>query len=834
LGVFSQQLKNFVPGLFLTSFAILLLFTMFGRTQSNMVSLISSPGDFVGQGKTYITADTNAFSIIGDTSMIIVSAFGFDFYISSPDGTNMTVGTYSNTSRLGGGSAGFQILGNGRGCDNDCGSFQINELHTNVAGNVDRLWIIYSNSCECFMAPMTGEIRYNSQLAPPAPPPPVPRILMVPKDYPTIQSAINDASVFTNDTVLVAPGTYYENLNLNDKAITVISESGPLATIIDGSNAGSVVNFTSGAGTNSVINGFTIQHGASQSGGGVALGFSSATIVSNIFKNNVQIYGGFGAGIGGNGASPIIEHNVFQNNSAQGDNQYTAGVVCFVNDSSPWIADNIFLNNASRAINMIFSLGNRTVVINNTIVGNTVGIRGNNNEFSGNSSGQFYYNNILFDNSIGLEVDFLSAGNYPNWANNLVFGGQTTYSGISDQTGLNGNISADPIFACPTNGDFHLLKISPCIDAGTNLLSLLPATDFDGNPRIIAGVSNGAPIVDMGAYEFNPAAQYSACSILRGPNAMTVECGSPATVTDLVDESAGTPFVLFWSLNGIVVQTNLVAASQSEIITNISWVAELPLGTNLVEAMLADSVSNTAYSSTIVTVVDTTPPTLVCPTNITVDFTDLTGARVFFTVTATDICSGTLPVNCTPPSGSIFPIGTNTVTCTATDISRNISQSNFLVTVRGALGVKTEVLAELLAFRSAHRQLLQLNSVIECLKRAIIPNLWADEMHIKSSGDDVFNEEADAVLYMCELKIRHNDEATKIFLQRCINQLIQVDRILAAAEIKEATNAGATSKQLANASKELIRGDAEAMQLPMSAILHYQRAWSMAMQLINN
>ncbi|HEY9328682.1 MAG TPA: HYR domain-containing protein [Streptomyces sp.] len=47
------------------------------------------------------------------------------------------------------------------------------------------------------------------------------------------------------------------------------------------------------------------------------------------------------------------------------------------------------------------------------------------------------------------------------------------------------------------------------------------------------------------------------------------------------------------------------------------------------------------------------------------------GARISYRVTATDAQDGTLPATCTPASGSFFPIGTTTVTCSATDAAGN-------------------------------------------------------------------------------------------------------------------------------------------------------------------
>lgn len=60
------------------------------------------------------------------------------------------------------------------------------------------------------------------------------KIIRVPLDVPTIQEAIDIASGDEGDMVLVAPGTYFENIDFKGREIVVKSEEGPETTIIDG------------------------------------------------------------------------------------------------------------------------------------------------------------------------------------------------------------------------------------------------------------------------------------------------------------------------------------------------------------------------------------------------------------------------------------------------------------------------------------------------------------------------------------------------------------------------------------------------------------------------
>jgi flagellin-like hook-associated protein FlgL len=110
-----------------------------------------------------------------------------------------------------------------------------------------------------------------------------------------------------------------------------------------------------------------------------------------------------------------------------------------------------------------------------------------------------------------------------------------------------------------------------------------------------------------------------------------------------------------------------------------------PIGTTTVNCSVTDSSGASDSGSFDVTVQDTTPPTVTPPANVVASATGPTGAVVSYgTATATDLVDGSLPAECDPLSGSLFPLGTTAVDCTSTDDAGNTGTASFTVTVQDA------------------------------------------------------------------------------------------------------------------------------------------------------
>ncbi|MBN2170064.1 MAG: T9SS type A sorting domain-containing protein [Candidatus Krumholzibacteriota bacterium] len=233
----------------------------------------------------------------------------------------------------------------------------------------------------------------------------------VPADQPTIAAGVGAAA--PGDTVLVACGIYAEHDIAMTAGVTLRSETGePECVTIDAGGQGRVIlcEFVQDV----VIEGFTIVNG---------------------FNDEVN---GCGGALYCRDASLQVSRCVFRGNEAG----YGGAVACY--DASPEFSDCLFLDNRSVDGGGIHCLGSSPVLQRCTLAGNNAVFWG---------GGVFCEENLQGEPSGAELVCCCVYGNADGGYGGL----------IEDQTGINGNIAADPLFCAPYAGDFHLRTQSPCL-----------------------------------------------------------------------------------------------------------------------------------------------------------------------------------------------------------------------------------------------------------------------------------------------------------------------------------------------------------------------------------
>lgn len=384
----------------------------------------------------------------------------------------------------------------------------------------------------------------------------------VPGQYADIQLAVRDCN--DGDIVIVEPGTYYETINFSGKNI-ILTSTDPndpnvvAGTIIDADSDGSVVTFENGETSQAVLTGFTITGGFGTLnsdlspevrllwGGGVYCYRASPTITNNVFAGNhapSEVFGdiedliiGYGGAIGGVEANPTITRNIIHGNTA-----YAGAGIFIIGD--PVISNNIIYSNSAFIGGGVIMFGGN--LSNNTIVANDASLDGG-AQWGGNVYTAFgqdemighsqIFNNIIFGAKSGGGIVW--EGDYQEgviqfnnvWNNtpgNYGFAapgaGEFTYDGQADQTGIDGNISQDPLFVDLQTDDYHLQAGSPCINTGDP--GVIPApdeTDIDGELRMFAAR------IDIGADEYvgyvKPLANAGPDQHIDSPELITLDGG---------------------------------------------------------------------------------------------------------------------------------------------------------------------------------------------------------------------------------------------------------------------------------------------------------------------
>jgi len=327
----------------------------------------------------------------------------------------------------------------------------------------------------------------------------------------TIQDAINIAA--PGDVVLVTNGLYatgglvvagdLTNRVALNKAITVISVNGYSTTTIQGvwdpvTTNGSGAVRCAYVGDGAVLNGFTLQNGATraagdafsggplESGGGVYCNSTSGTVANCVLSNNSAIYGG-GMANGTLNNSLVVYNQAY----SQGGGAY-------------------------------YGTLNGCTVIDNASV------------FSG--GGACY---SLVRNSIVLYNSFITFGSSPLANNYLVGSSAFSYSCTTPVPPGTGNKYVDPVFL----DLFHISSLSSCRGAGSPLYS--SGADLDGESW------NNPP--SMGCDEV-------VASNLTGPLGVNIHSSATNLFVSRFDSFtglfSGRPSYLSWSFGDGTVLTN--------------------------------------------------------------------------------------------------------------------------------------------------------------------------------------------------------------------------------------------------------------------------------------
>jgi parallel beta-helix repeat protein len=309
-------------------------------------------------------------------------------------------------------------------------------------------------------------------------------------------------------------------------------------------------------------------------GGGIVLygapmGALNAEIVGNTIETNTVVQGAAGI-YAFDAGRPFIENNTIAHNMGQtlGSGMTISG------NTSPVIVQNLVYDNTIDSSTVDNPLGSDvgaglnldlidgsyhqfpTYIVNNTFANNTL-IRparqaGTQIEVGSAYDNISFFNNLIVGADFSTAVDCLANQTQsiapPKFDHNDVLNAGTSpfvYNGsCAGQTGVNGNISANPNFAANTNSayPYQLQLPSPAIDSGNINAPDLPQLDFLGQPRIQNATGLPTAIVDMGVYEYKgipgvvpPPPSFT---LTVNPSSATIQQGKSGTFSVTVTPTA--------------------------------------------------------------------------------------------------------------------------------------------------------------------------------------------------------------------------------------------------------------------------------------------------------
>jgi len=257
------------------------------------------------------------------------------------------------------------------------------------------------------------------------------KTIIVPDDYPTIQSAVTAASA--GDTVFVRKGTYRESTLRINKALSLIGED-PVTTWItlsppwieyenpipfDYSQIPHYDDAIRIEADDVKLSGFTINNTITGSGGFCVIKGSRTQIVGNIILNNLFHFSG--------------AYDVFALNTVASGVEFFGGYGTIAGNTMPggsiWIgigcpATVIYGNTLVGDTEGIAVGGNENIVTNNTVMNSKFGIGA-----AADASNNIFYANKVANNAVGLRIAAEGSNNtfYANTVANNTFGADVRY-----------------------------------------------------------------------------------------------------------------------------------------------------------------------------------------------------------------------------------------------------------------------------------------------------------------------------------------------------------------------------------------------------------------------
>ena len=206
-----------------------------------------------------------------------------------------------------------------------------------------------------------------------------------------------------------------------------------------------------------------------------AHGYGRKTITGNRFLTNSVTHGGSST-LSGGGVLVYRTLASMDGNEVRGNSASAGGGGVAIYRSSFRVVNNIIMENSTGGsgagvlISYAPQIGAEQLMMQNTIVANQSSYSAGGVSVSGSGASVEILNNIIWGNTALF---------YPQ-----IFiqppTGRVNYCDVQGGwTGI-GNLDSDPLF---TVGGYDLAVGSPCLGAGRDTITLLPATDFHGNPR---------------------------------------------------------------------------------------------------------------------------------------------------------------------------------------------------------------------------------------------------------------------------------------------------------------------------------------------------------------